>query len=158
MDTETQVLHRDVPAPSRDDRAAGACFCGAVAVEVTGSPVEMGYCHCDSCRAYSGAPMSAFTLWKADQVRITRGAEHLGGFNKTGFSNRRFCTNCGGHVMVEHPGFGFTDVSPGVLPTITFVPAMHLNCRDAVLPVRDGLPRFSDFPAEAGGSGELLSD
>jgi hypothetical protein len=25
----------------------GACFCGAVRFEVQGTPVAMGYCHCD---------------------------------------------------------------------------------------------------------------
>src|SRR5919198_1411533 len=39
----------------------GQCFCGKVEVEVTGSPVEMGYCHCSSCRSYSGGPVNAFT-------------------------------------------------------------------------------------------------
>jgi hypothetical protein len=136
----------------------GTCFCGAVAIEVTGTPVEMGYCHCGSCRAYSGAALAAFTLWQAEQVRVTRGAEHLGGFNKTGFSNRRFCTRCGGHVMVEHPGLGFTDVPAGVLPAIGFVPAVHLNYREAVLPMPDGILKLRDFPAAAGGTGEVLPD
>lgn len=29
----------------------GDCFCGAVEIEVTGVPEEMGYCHCTSCRS-----------------------------------------------------------------------------------------------------------
>ena len=70
--------------------------------EVTGAP-EMGYYHCQSCRAYSGGPFKAFTLRKAENVRVTQGAEWLGGFNKTGMSHRRFCQQCGGHLMVEHP-------------------------------------------------------
>jgi hypothetical protein len=24
----------------------GRCFCGAIAIEVTGAPEAMGYCHC----------------------------------------------------------------------------------------------------------------
>jgi hypothetical protein len=40
-------------------------------------PLEMGYCHCDSCRRYSGAPVSAFTAWKKENVVITKGAEFL---------------------------------------------------------------------------------
>jgi len=31
-------------------------------VEVTGSPEAMGYCHCGSCRSWSGGPVNAFTL------------------------------------------------------------------------------------------------
>jgi hypothetical protein len=40
----------------------GACFCGAVEIAVHGDPIDMGYCHCTSCRTYSGAPLVAFTI------------------------------------------------------------------------------------------------
>lgn len=136
----------------------GRCFCGAVEIEVTGEPEEIGYCHCSSCRSYSGAPISAFTLWKAAKVRITRGENSLGGFNKTGLSNRRFCTECGGHVMTEHPTLGYTDVYAAVLPTLPFKPTVHLNYAETVLPIRDGLPKLRDFPSHAGGSGDLIPE
>jgi hypothetical protein len=136
----------------------GACFCGAVEIEATGEPVEMGYCHCSSCRSYSGGPLVAFTLWKADRVRVTRGADLLGGINKTGMSDRRFCRKCGGSLMTEHPGMGFTDVNAAILPSVAFRPVVHLNYAETVLPVRDGLPKLRDFPAEVGGSGEMMPE
>jgi len=40
----------------------GECFCGAVEIEVTGEPNAMGYCHCRSCRSWSGGPVNAFSL------------------------------------------------------------------------------------------------
>jgi hypothetical protein len=136
----------------------GACFCGAVTIEVTGTPAEMGYCHCNSCRSYSGAPLVAFTLWKDESVKITKGAEFLTAFNKTGKSNRRFCKKCGGRLMSEHPGFGFTDVSAAALPTLAFKPTVHLNYAEKVLPIGDGLLKLRDFPAHAGGSGQVISE
>ena len=42
---------------------AGQCFCGEVRFTVTGEPAVMGYCHCESCRLWSAAPLSAFSLW-----------------------------------------------------------------------------------------------
>ena|SRR5215203_2096217 len=48
----------------------GECFCGAIRIEVTGDPEGMGYCHCRSCRSWSGGPVNAFTLWKPDAVRV----------------------------------------------------------------------------------------
>jgi len=139
------------------DTHKGTCFCGAVEIEVRGEPEEMGYCHCSSCRFYSGAPVSTFILWKAANVRVINGADLLGGFNKTGMSDRKFCTKCGGHVMSDHPSLGFIDVYAGVLPDIAFKPVVHLNYAEAVLPMKDGLPKLRDFPSEVGGSGEVMS-
>jgi hypothetical protein len=136
----------------------GSCFCGAVEVEVSGTPEAMGYCHCSSCRSWSAGPVNAFTLWKPGNVQVTRGAEHLGRFGKTPVSDRRFCTRCGGHVMTEHPTFGLTDVYAATLPTLVFAPAVHVNYAETVLPMRDGLPKLRDFPTELGGSGVNLPD
>jgi hypothetical protein len=136
----------------------GTCFCGAVALEASGAPLEMGYCHCSSCRAYSGGPFVAFTLWPADAVSVVEGQALLGGFDKTGMSLRRFCSRCGGHLMAEHPDLGCTDVLAGVLPDLAFTPSVHLNYAEAMMTVRDGLPKLKDFPAHAGGSGEVLPE
>jgi hypothetical protein len=40
----------------------GSCFCGAVQFTVTGAPVSMGYCHCNSCRHWSAAPVKCLHL------------------------------------------------------------------------------------------------
>jgi hypothetical protein len=136
----------------------GSCFCGAVRIEATGEPLEMGYCHCKSCRTYSGGPYVAYMLWPADAVRVIRGEGMLGSYNKVGMSDRQFCTKCGGHVMSRHPGLGLTDVRAGIVEGIEFRPSVHLNYAEAVRPVRDGLTKLKDFPAEAGGSGEVLPD
>jgi hypothetical protein len=47
----------------------GECFCGAVHVEVSGEPEAMGYCHCASCRSWSGGPVNAFLDKDAPAVR-----------------------------------------------------------------------------------------
>src|SRR5258708_37295457 len=44
----------------------GECFCGTVKIEVSGDPEGMGYCHCQSCRQWSGGPVNAFSLWKPE--------------------------------------------------------------------------------------------
>lgn len=137
---------------------AGTCFCGAVAIEASGEPLEMGYCHCRDCRSYSGAPVTAFTLWRKEDVRVVRGDELLGRFHKGEFSERRHCTRCGGHVLVEHPQLASVDIPAGILPSLPFAPVVHLNYASSVLPILDGRPKLKDFPAEIGGSGETLSE
>jgi len=136
----------------------GRCFCGAVEIEVTGVPDAMGYCHCNSCRSWSAAPVNAFTLWKSEAVKIKSGAEHVATFEKMAFSQRKYCKLCGGHLMAGHQPVGLVDVYAATIPTLKFVPAVHVNYADKVLPMKDGLPKLKDFPAELGGSGVLLPE
>jgi len=49
----------------------GACFCGAISITATGDPVAMGYCHCESCRQWSATPVTAYSLWRPESVKIT---------------------------------------------------------------------------------------
>ena len=133
----------------------GACFCGAVQIEVAGEPAAMGYCHCDSCRRWSAGPVNAFTLWMPGSVRVTRGADQLATYHKTPNSYRKWCRACGGHVLTEHPGLGLVDVYAAVIPSFPFAGAVHVNYQEAVLPVMDGLPKLKDLPAEMGGSGAM---
>jgi hypothetical protein len=136
----------------------GECFCGAVKVEASGAPEGMGYCHCRSCRSWSAAPVNAFTLWKPDAVRVTQGAELVATYKKTVKSERQYCSKCGGHLMTNHPGLGVVDVYAATLPGLKFAPGLHINYAETVLPMRDGLPKFKDMPAEFGGSGELVPE
>jgi hypothetical protein len=129
-----------------------------VGLEATGAPDAMGYCHCDACRAHSGSPVNAFTLWKTGDVKVTKGEEFIGQFQSSEFSQRRFCTKCGGRVMVNHPSIGMIDVAAAMLPALAFKPAVHLNYEDTVLPMKDGLPKLRDFPADIGGSGETMAE
>ena len=136
----------------------GQCFCGAVHLEAMGEPVAMGYCHCSSCRSWSAGPVNAFTLWKPEAVSVTKGAEHVGTFEKTRTSQRQYCTKCGGHLMTNHPPFGLIDVYAATLPALRFSPGVHVNYAETVLPMRDGLPKLKDFPAELGGSGVVVPE
>lgn len=136
----------------------GKCFCGTVEFSVGGAPAAMGYCHCGSCRHWSAGPVNAFTLWPAAALRITRGAEHVGTYNKSPMTNRRWCKQCGGHLFGEHPGLKLVDVFATLIPTLKFQPGVHVNYQETVLRMRDGLPKLRDFPKEFGGSGEMLPD
>lgn len=136
----------------------GSCFCGAVQFTVTGEPVAMGYCHCESCRHWSAGPVNAFSLWKPDAVRVTQGADQIGVYNKTPHSYRKWCKSCGGHLFSDHPGMGLTDVYAAMIPNLTFRPALHVHYQEAVLRIHDGLPKMKDMPKEMGGSGATLAE
>ena len=49
----------------------GRCLCGAVRFTADGPPKWTGYCHCQSCRRHTGAPVSAYAGFEAAKVRFT---------------------------------------------------------------------------------------
>ena len=145
-------------AAQQGQRHSGQCFCGAIELEVTGEAAVQGYCHCDSCRTMAGAPIRGFTLFPADAVRVTRGEDQLKGYSKTDFSDRRHCANCGGQVLINHPSIGMVDVHSEMLKGFNFTPGLHVNYQERSLSIRDGLPKFKDFPAGFGGSDETIPE
>jgi hypothetical protein len=136
----------------------GSCFCGEVELTVTGEPVAAGYCHCESCRSWSASPMNAFSLWKPDAVKVTKGAASIGEYHKTPKSLRKFCTKCGGHLMADHPMWSLVDVYAATIPGYRHEPKVHVNYGEAVVHMKDGLPKMKDLPKEMGGSGVTLPE
>jgi hypothetical protein len=136
----------------------GSCFCGAVQLAVSGEPAAMGYCHCESCRHWSAGPVNAFTLWNPESVQVLQGADNMDTFSKTPNSYRKWCKSCGGHILSEHPGMGLIDVYAATIPEFPFQPGVHVNYQEAVLAIRDGLPKLKDVPKEMGGSGESVPE
>ncbi len=136
----------------------GKCFCGAVEITVTGEPVGAGYCHCAACRSWSAGPVNAFTLWKPEAVKVTKGADNLGAFHKTERSYRKWCKSCGGHLLTDHPEWKLVDVYAATIPELAFKPGVHVNYAQTVLPMKDGLPKLKDFPAELGGTGQAVPE
>src|SRR5262245_12026730 len=134
------------------------CMCGAVQVEITGDPARQGYGHCRHCPGGPGAASPAASLGPTPNVKVTKGAEKLGLYKKTENSHRQFCTACGAPVLVGHPSFGMTDVPAGSVQGFAYRPTMHVHYGEKVMAMRDGLPKFKDFPKEFGGSGDTLAE
>ena len=136
----------------------GSCFCGAVGVSVTGEPAAMGYCHCESCRSWSAAPVNAFSLWKVDAVKVTRGTDQIGTYQKTPRSLRKWCKSCGGHLFTEHPHWALIDVYAATIPEFPFKAGVHVNYQETRLHIHDGLPKLQDLPKEMGGTGVAIAE
>lgn len=135
------------------------CSCGAIHLEMEGEPVIQCYCHCDTCRQFSGSPVNAPVLWSRDAVRFTAGEEavrrHVG---ESGERVRYACGICNGLIGVELINAGLFDVFAGLVRDLAFTPTLHLNYENAVLPIKDGLPKFKDMPERAGGTGMLMPE
>lgn len=143
---------------STEEVLKGSCFCGEVQFEVAGQPAAMGYCHCDSCRHWSAGPVNAFSLWDPQALRITRGAQSIGTYNKTPISYRKWCKSCGGHLFTDHPTLGLVDIYAALLPGLKFEPGVHVHYQETVLRIHDGKTKLKDMPKEMGGSGVVLQE
>ena len=143
---------------SPDELHPAGCFCGKVHFTLSAEPVVMGYCHCESCRRWSASPVNAFAMWPLDHVQVVQGEELVGTFSKTPQALRKWCKVCGGHLFTEHPGMGLADVPVAAVGGLTFRPTLHVNYKEAVLSIKDGLPKLSDLPAEFGGTGTALPE
>lgn len=105
-----------------------------------------------------GRSVNAFTLWKPEAVKVTKGQDQIGSYHKTENSERKWCKRCGGHLYTDHPSWKLVDVYAATIPGLPFKPALHVNYQESVLRIRDGLPKMKDLPKEMGGSGETLPD
>ena len=72
---------------------SGGCHCGEVRYEVEGEAVYHALCHCEACRASSGAPMVGWFCITEGQLRQTSG--EVTQFQGTPGAERQFCPRCG---------------------------------------------------------------
>lgn len=134
----------------------GRCLCGAVEVAVTGPAIAEGFCHCHDCRAWSGAAVTSYALWPADAVTLT--GETLVNYSRTGLAHRKHCGTCGTLIAVSIPSSGIIDVFPHRLEGRPVSVRAHVHYASRVVDMPDGVPKFADLPAEAGGSGAMIED
>lgn len=77
----------------------GRCLCGDVRFTAEGQPKWTAYCHCQSCRRQTGAPVSVYAGFEAAQVRFTGKA--LAYFESSPGVRRGFCGHCGSTLTYE---------------------------------------------------------
>ena len=84
---------------SGTDQYAGGCLCGAVRFVASGQPKWVAWCHCESCRRHSGAPVSVFVAFERTAYAVTKG--EITKFNSSARTRRGFCPRCGSTLTCE---------------------------------------------------------
>ncbi|HVN89049.1 MAG TPA: GFA family protein [Candidatus Binataceae bacterium] len=83
-------------------RYEGRCLCGDIRFVANGEPKGVYWCHCESCRRHSGAPVSVFVVFDRDAYTVTKGA--ITKLDTTpGQTRRGFCGRCGSTLTCESP-------------------------------------------------------
>jgi hypothetical protein len=106
----------------------GGCLCGAVRFVATGQPESVAWCHCQSCRKHSGAPVSVFVAFDRTAYTVTKG--EITKFNSSPGRWRGFCGRCGSTLTCEgepvsietHFHVGAFDQAARLQPTRHIIP------------------------------------
>lgn len=127
---------------------AGGCMCGAVRYEASGDPEHHALCHCTDCRAWSGAPMMGWMMFKDGQVRIT-GTPVTYASSENG--RREFCGTCGTGLFYRNAQMlpGMIDIQSGTLDAPEDNPAgAEIMVKERLAWMDDvaALPKFQSYP------------
>ncbi len=132
----------------------GGCMCGGVRYEASGDPISVIFCHCESCRKHTGAPVVALAGFKLEQVRFTLGERAT--YESTPGVQRGFCRRCGTPLTWEGDGdelgplieiHGGTADAPNEL-----APQLHVHYAERIpwFEVSDALPRYHEWEEAVG--------
>ncbi|KAI0092516.1 Mss4-like protein [Irpex rosettiformis] len=139
----------------------GSCLCGQIAYEITlsGAPPKfITLCHCINCKKWGGGGFSWNGFISCDQIRFTKGEEHLKAYadSNTGSGRtilRRFCSNCGSPIIATI--LGRTDICGITVGTVdgdvseTWKPQLEVMCKDRPVWLPDtGLKQYETTPEE----------
>jgi hypothetical protein len=120
----------------------GHCLCGAVGFAIDGPENWGGFCHCDSCRRATGAPVAAF-------LGVPNGSWRWTGALPRDYASspgviRQFCPTCGSPVTYRTAALpDETHFYAALLDhPAEFVPTAHYHWDEHLpwLPLVDDLP------------------
>ena len=72
------------------------CLCGDTSLTVVPKSMEIGACHCNTCRKWSGGPFLAI---ESEQVSLT--GNNVGHYDSSEWAERVFCQQCGTHLFYK---------------------------------------------------------
>ena len=81
-----------------DSKVSGGCLCGGVQYDF-GEPTDVWYCHCESCRRATGAPVTAWAMAPATSLSWTKGEQTR--YESSPGVYRGFCRDCGTPLSYE---------------------------------------------------------
>jgi hypothetical protein len=136
--------------PEATPETTGHCLCGRVRYRARGQPKFRCYCHCESCRRATGAPVTAYAGYLLENFRFE--GEPPSRYASSPHVTRTFCGHCGTPLTFESaewPGEIHLLVGSADNPAAGHLaPERHVFENERISWVRfgDGLPRKSALP------------
>ena len=127
------------------------CDCGVTALNLSGTPMARGICHCTSCRALYNAAFHAGAVWQEDAVSVIQGKATIRQYKYPGKELRRYwCGECGA-IVFNTNRFGYVVIPQSLLRKAhggdlppNLAPQMHLFYASRIVDIDDSLPKFLD--------------
>ncbi|KAI9022688.1 Mss4-like protein [Hyaloraphidium curvatum] len=150
---------------------AASCICGAARLRLPGPPARTVLCHCTACRRTAGADYATICPYPAPAFEVET-PDAFASY-RVGAIERFWCKTCGCNVFLRNANFKIESVYMSAVTSPPFasdlslppppnepswLPSRHIFYASGIRDVRDGLPKFADYPKEIGGSGEVLPD
>lgn len=128
---------------------SGGCHCGAVRYEVSGEAITHALCHCSDCRRCAGAPAVAWTMYKSQAVKVTKGELKVYASSENG--RRYFCENCSSGIFYVNEVIlpGIIDIQSATYDNPDAVPLRaHIQVAERIGWMKHAheLPEFERFP------------
>jgi hypothetical protein len=129
---------------------AGGCLCGRVRYEAGGEASNLCFCHCETCRRATGAPMVAWGTFAAANFSVVQG--RLAEYRSSPHVTRGFCADCGTSLTYRREDrSGEIDVTLASLDEPrALVPEQHIYVEDKLpwVIIADGRPQFARLRVE----------
>lgn len=128
----------------------GGCHCGAIRYEAADTPNRHSVCHCTDCRRSAGAPMVAWAVYAAGDVRVTKGQPKVRVSSEHG--RRHFCPECGTGLFYTNEAFlpGLIDVQTATLdePDRIMAPSAQVQVAERIgwMSEAHALQAFDRYP------------
>jgi hypothetical protein len=128
----------------------GHCLCGDITFEVSGVPLLIVHCHCESCRRTTSSPVTTFLIVGRSDFRYTQGAPKV--YASSPGVRRSFCNRCGSPMAYEseqrpdHVDLYVCSLSDAAAA----VPQAHVHVEEQVpwFAILDDLPRYAKTPRD----------
>ena len=82
----------------------GSCLCGAVRYEVERLDTPIEHCHCRTCRKAHASAFATSAGVLRHELRWIAGMDRLSVHESSPGKLRRFCSECGTHLVAERRG------------------------------------------------------
>ena len=89
------------------------CLCGAVTICAKNANPKFTVCHCDTCRAWGGAPF--FAIKCGTDISIKGDVKE---YNSSAWASRGFCSQCGTHLFYKFKESGEYNMPVGLFPDL----------------------------------------